>query len=74
MVLCKDDRRVGTLSEEFGDGGFIVQKGRVVICSKVHGILLDFHLNRSDAELGPARKFAVDSVSNTPGLAACRCE
>ncbi len=60
--------------EEFGDGGFIVRKGCVVICSKVHGILLDLHLNRSHANLGPARKFVVDSVSNTPGSAACRCE
>jgi hypothetical protein len=35
--------------------------------------LSDSHLYRSDAKLGPARKFAVDSVFNTPGLAACRC-
>jgi hypothetical protein len=73
-VLCDDGRRVGTLSEEFGDGGFIVQKGCVVICSKVHSISLELQLNRSDAKLGPARKFAIDSVSNTPGTPACRCK
>ena len=33
----------------------------------------DLHLYRSDAKLGPARMFAVDSVSNTPGSAACHC-
>ncbi len=73
-VLCEDGRRMGTLSEEFGDGGFIVRKGHVVICSKVHVILLNLHLNRSDAELDPARKFAVNSVSNTPDTAACHCK
>ena len=64
---------MGTLSEEFGDGGFSVRKGCVIICSKVHAISLDLHLNCSDANLGPARKFAVDSVTNMPGSAACRC-
>ncbi len=48
-VLCKDGRRMGTLSEEFGDGRFIVREKHVVICSKVHAISLDLHLNRSDA-------------------------
>ena len=74
LVLCKVGPRMETLSKEFGDGGFIVWEGCVVICSKVHAILLDLHLNRSDAKLGPARKFAVNSVSNTPGTAACRCK
>jgi hypothetical protein len=48
-VLCKDGRRMGALSEEFGDERFVVWKGHVVICSKVHAILSDLHLNRSDA-------------------------
>ena len=48
-VLCEDGHRMGTLSEEFGDGGFIVREGRVVICSKVHAVLSDLHLSRSDA-------------------------
>ena len=43
------------------------------ICSEVHAILSDLTLYRSDAKLGPARKFAVDSVSNAPGSAACHC-
>ncbi len=47
--LCKDGRRMGVLSEEFGDGRFIVRKGRVVICSKVHAISSDLHLHHSDA-------------------------
>ena len=54
--------------------GSLCKKGHVVICSKVHAISLDLHLNRSDAKLSPARKFAVNSVSNTPGTAACRCK
>ncbi len=70
-VLRKNGRRMGTLSEEFGDGWFSVRKGRVFICREVHAILLDLHLYCSDVKLGPARKFAVNSVSNTPGLAAC---
>ena len=49
-VLCEDGCRVGMLSEEFGDGGFSVPKECVVICSKVHAILSDLHLNHSDAE------------------------
>jgi hypothetical protein len=48
-VLCKDGRRMGALSEESGDERFVVQEGCVVICSKVHAILSDLHLNRSDA-------------------------
>ena len=72
-VLCKNGRRIGTLREEFGDGGFSVRKGRVIICRVVHAISLDLHLYPSDVKLGPARKFAVDSVSTTPGSAACRC-
>jgi hypothetical protein len=47
--LCKDGRRMGALSEEFGDGRFVVRKERVVICSKVHAISSDLHLHRSDA-------------------------
>ena len=66
---------MGTLSEDGGDGGFSfsVRKKRIVICSKVHAISLDLPFYRSDAKLGPARKFVVDSVSNAPGLAACCC-
>ena len=47
--LCKDSHRMGALSEEFGDGRFVVQNWHVVICSKVHAILLDLHLHCSDA-------------------------
>ena len=47
--LCKDGHRMGALSEEFGDGRSVVQKGRGVICGKVHAIALDLHLRRSDA-------------------------
>ena len=74
-VLRKNGRWMGTLSEEGGgDGGFsAVWKRRNFICSEVHTILSDLPLYRSDAKLGPARKFAVDSVSNAPGSAACRC-
>ena len=64
---------MGTLSEEGGDGGFSVWKRRFFICSKVHAILSDLPLYRSDAKLRPARKLAVDSVSNASGSAACRC-
>jgi hypothetical protein len=64
---------MGTLSEEGGDGGFSVWKRRIFICRKVHVISSDLPLYRSDAKLGPARKFAVDSVSNAPGSAACLC-
>ncbi len=73
VVLRKNGRWMGTLSEEGGDGGFSVWKRRFFICSKVHAILLNLSLYRSDAKLGPARKFVVDSVSNAPGLTACRC-
>ena len=72
-VLRKNGCWMGMLlSEEGGDGGFsfIVWKGRIVICSKVHAILSDLPFYRSDAKLGPARKFAVVSVSNAPGSAA----
>ena len=75
-VLRKNGRWMGTLlSEEGGDGGFsfIVWKRRIIICSEVHAILSDLPFYHSDAKLGPARKFAVDSVSNAPGSAACRC-
>jgi hypothetical protein len=72
-ILRKNGHRMGTLSEEFGDGWFSVRKGRVFICKEVHAISLDSHPYHSDAKLGPARKFAVNSVSNMPGLAACRC-
>jgi hypothetical protein len=75
-VLRKNGRWMGTLSEEGGDGGFSfsVWKKRIVICSEVHAISSDLPFYRSDAKLGPARKFAVDSVSNAPGLADCCCE
>ena len=38
----------------------------------MHAISLDLHLSRSDAKLGPARKFVV-TLSNALGLTACRC-
>ena len=74
-VQRKNGRWMGMLSEEIGDGwfSFSVWKRRIIICSKVHAILLDLRFYCSDAKLGPARKFAVDSVSNAPGSAACRC-
>ena len=74
-VLRKNGRWMGTLSEEGGDGGFSfsVLKRRIVICSEVHAISSDLPFYHSDAKFGPARKFAVDSVSNEPGSAACRC-
>ena len=74
-VLRKNGHWMGTLREEGGDGGFSfsVSKKRIVICSKVHAISSDLPFYRSDATLGPARKFAVASVSNAPGLAACCC-
>ena len=61
-------------SEEDGDGGFgfVARKRRIVICSKVHAISADLPFYCSDAKLGPAGKFAVDSVSNAPGSATCR--
>ena len=74
-VLRKNGRWMGTLSEEGSDGGFSfsVWKKRIAICSKVHAILSDLPFYRSDAKLGTAGKFAVDSVSNAPDSAACRC-
>ena len=72
-VLCKIGRWMGTLSEKGGDGGRSVWKRRIFICSEVHAISSDLPLYRSDAKLGPARKFVVDSVSNAPGSAAFRC-
>jgi hypothetical protein len=69
-VLRKNGRWMGMLSEEGGDGGCSVWKRHIFICSKVHAISLDLPLYCSDAKLGPARKFAVDSVSNSPGSAA----
>jgi hypothetical protein len=65
-VLRKNGRWMGT-------GGFSVWKRRIFICSKVHAISSDLPFYRSDDKLGPARKFAVDSVSNAPGSAACHC-
>ncbi len=64
------------LSEKDGDGGFrfIAWKRRIIICSEVHAVLADLLFHRSDTKLGPAGKFAVDSVSNAPGSAACRCQ
>jgi hypothetical protein len=58
-----------------GDGGFsfIAWKGRIVICSEVHAVSTDLPFHRSDTKLGPAGKFVVDTVSNAPGSAACRC-
>ncbi len=47
--LCKDGHRMGVLSEEYGDGRFVVRKGHVIICSKVHVILSDLPFHRSDA-------------------------
>ena len=75
-VLCKNGRWMRTLlSEEGGDGGFsfIAWKGCIVICSEVHAVSADLPFHRSDSKLGPAWEFAVDSVSNAPGSAACRC-
>ena len=74
-VLCKNGRWMRTLlSEEDGDGGFgfVARKRRIVICSKVHAISADLPFHCSDTKLGPAGEFAVDSVSNAPGSAACR--
>jgi hypothetical protein len=74
-VLGKNGRWMGTLlSEEGGDGGFsfIVWKRCIVICSEVHAILSDLPFYRSDAKLGPARKFVVDSVSNAAVIAIRR--
>ena len=73
VVLRKNGCWMGRLSEKDGDGGFRVWKSCFFICSKVHAFLSNLSLYRSDAELGPARKFAVDSVLNAPGLTACRC-
>jgi hypothetical protein len=66
-VLRKNGRWMGTLREEGGDGGFSISvwKKRIV-CSEVHAISSDLPFYRSDAKLGPARKFVVDSVSNAP--------
>ena len=60
------------LSEEDGDGGFsfVAWKRRIVICSEVHAVSADLPFYHIDAKFGPAGKFAVDSVSNAPGLAA----
>jgi hypothetical protein len=74
-VLCKNGRWMGILlSEEDGDGGFsfIAWKRCIVICSEVLAVSADLPFYRSDAKLGPAGKFAVDSVSNAPGSASCR--
>jgi len=62
-------------SEEGGDGGFCVIAGkrRNVICSEMHADSADLPFHRSDTKLGPAGEFAVDSVSNAPGSAACHC-
>jgi len=72
-VLRKNDRWMGTLSEEGGDGGCSVWKRCIFICSKVHAILSDLPLYRSNAKLRSARKFAVDSVSNASGSAPFHC-
>ena len=74
-VLRKNGCWMGTLSEEGGDGefSFSVWKRRIFICSEVHAISSDLLLYHSDAKFGPSRKFAVDSVSNASGSAACRC-
>jgi len=72
-VQCKNGRLMRTLlCEEDGDGGFrfIAWKRCIVICSEVHAVLADLPFHRSDTKLGPAGKFAVDSVSNAPGSAA----
>ena len=74
--LCKNGRWMRTLPcEEDGDGGFcfIVWKRCNIICSEVHAVLADLPFHRSNTKLGPAGEFAVDFVSNTPGLSASRC-
>ena len=75
-VLCKNGRWMRTLlSEEDGYGGFsfVAWKGYIFICSEMHAVLADLPFHRSDTKLGPAGKFAVDSVFNAHGSAACRC-
>jgi len=64
------------LSEEDGDGGFrfIAWKWRITVCSEVHAVSADLPFHRSDTKLGPAGEFAINSVSNAPGSAACRCQ
>ena len=74
-ALCKDGRWMRTLlSEKDGDGGFsfVAWKGCIIICSEVHAVLADLPFHRSNTKLGPAWNFAIDSVSNAPGSAACR--
>jgi hypothetical protein len=75
-VLCKNGCWMRTLfSEKDSDGGFsfIVWKRHIVICSEVHAVSADLPFHRSDTKLGPAGKFAINSASNAPGSAACRC-
>jgi len=65
-----------TLSgEEGGDGGFcfIVWKRRNVICSEMHAVVANLPFHSSDTKLRSAGELAVDSVSNAPGSASCRC-
>ena len=72
--LCKNGRWMRTLlSEEDGYGGFsfVAWKGYIFICSEMHAVLADLPFHRSNTKLGPAGEFAVDSVSNAPGSAAC---
>ena len=74
-VLCKNGCRMRTLfSEKDSDGGvsFIAWKRHIVICCKEHAVSADLPFRRSDTKLRPAGEFAVDSVSNAPGLAASR--
>jgi hypothetical protein len=74
-VLCKNGRWMGTLSEECGD------EGSVSVCEKsvssfAARCVQSRRICLSTAvmpRLGPARKFAVDTVSNAPGSAACCC-
>ena len=63
------------LSEKDGDGGFrfIAWKWRITVCSEMHAVSTNLPFHRSDTKLGPAGEFAIDSVSNAPGSAACRC-
>ena len=75
-VLCKNGRWMRSLlSEKDGDGGFccIAWKWCITVCSEVHAVLVDLPFRRSDTKLGPAGKFVINSVSNAPGSAACRC-
>ncbi len=59
-----------TLSEEGGDGGCGNREGCIVRCGTMHAISSDLSFYRSDTELGPARKFAIDVMADALGTAA----